>query len=119
MARGTCFNPFAFTPVPVTLVITIVYLGLAALLIVLHETVPRAPSGPIIYNSLNLTEAWLDLTTLTNGYHPYNSRRNDEVRDWLLTRIKSIIEENGVSWSTSPVKLRFHLNLETYILTRN
>lgn len=93
-------NPFAFSPMAVTLITAIVYLGLAIPLIVLHETVPRAPSNPVLYNGLNTTEAWLDLTTLTNGYHPYNSRRNDEVRNWLLTRIETILNDNDVSWNT-------------------
>jgi len=82
----------------VTLITTIVYLSIAIPLLVVHETVPRAPANPTLYNGLNTTEAWHDLTVLTNGYHPYNSRRNDVVRDWLLRRIESILEENEISW---------------------
>lgn len=84
----------------VTLITTIVYLSIAIAVIILHETVPRAPSNPTLYNGLNTTEAWLDLTELTNGYRPYNSRRNDVVRDWLLRRIETILVENQVSWTT-------------------
>lgn len=98
--RINCRNPFSFTPMAVTLITTIVYLSIAIAVIILHETVPRAPSNPTLYNGLNTTEAWLDLTELTNGYRPYNSRRNDVVRDWLLRRIETILEENQVSWTT-------------------
>jgi hypothetical protein len=46
-----------------------------------------------------LTEAWHDLQVLTKGYHPYNSHRNDEVRDWLLQRIQAILKRNGAEKS--------------------
>jgi hypothetical protein len=36
---------------------------------------------------------------LSNGYHPYNSRRNDDVRDWLLRRVESILDHNGVQYT--------------------
>ncbi len=107
MARVFCSNPVAFTPMAVTLITIIVYLGIAIPLIILHETVPRAPLNPVLYNGLNTTEAWLDLTELTNGYHPYNSHRNDEVHDWLLRRIETILAENEVTWSTE-TQVRFH-----------
>jgi len=35
---------------------------------------------------------------LSNGFHPYNSRRNDEVRNWLLTRIDDILHENDAKY---------------------
>ena len=56
---------------------------------------PHAPSNPTPVPGINLTEAWLDLQYLTNGFHPYNSRRNDEVRNWLLERIEYILAQNG------------------------
>jgi hypothetical protein len=84
----------------VTVITTIVYLSIAISLIIIHENVPHAPSNPVLYNGLNITEAWLDLTELTKGYRPYNSHRNDDVRDWLLRRIETILEENQVLLST-------------------
>jgi len=77
-----CFNPFAFSPMAVTLIITTVYILLLVPLLFIHTTVPAAPTNPTVYRGLNLTEAWLDLTQLTDGYHPFNSRRNDDVRNW-------------------------------------
>lgn len=92
-------NPLAFGSMPVTMVISAIYLALLIPLIVLHETVPKAPSIPD-YKGTNITEAWLDLTVLSNGYHPFNSKRNDEVRNWLLLRIGEILDENQVDWAT-------------------
>lgn len=90
------FNPIAFRPAGVTVVVIIAYLAVLVPLLVIHETVPPAPVSPTDHHGLNLTEAWWDLTELSNGYHPFNSRRNDEVRDWLLRRIEEILSENGV-----------------------
>ena len=98
-----CYNPFAFVPKVVTLTTAVVYLAIFIPLIVIHETVPSAPKNPTVYRGLNLTEAWLDLAELTNGYHPYNSRRNDEVRDWLLRRIAVVLDQNGVQYSSESV----------------
>lgn len=93
-------NPVAFRPVPVTLWTTIIYLALLVPLIILNETVPAPPSNSTPYAGVNLTEAWLDLATLTHAYRPYNSHNNDKVRDWLLLRIQQILDENGADWTT-------------------
>lgn len=98
LADMRCSNPFAFAPVAVTLVTAVVYLGILIPLLVIHETVPPAPQNPTLYGGLNLSEAWLDLAELSNGYHPFNSRRNDEVRNWLLLRIEGILKSNDASW---------------------
>ncbi|RHZ65897.1 hypothetical protein CDV55_106453 [Aspergillus turcosus] len=83
-------NPLGFTPWPVTVITSVVYLAIVVPLLVVHHVVPSAPhSSP---NGLNLTEAWADLQTLTNGFHPYNSHRNDEVHEWLLKRIHALID---------------------------
>jgi len=92
-------NPIAFTPLPVTIITSIVYLGLIIALLVIHLVVPSAPSNPTPVNGVNLTAAWHDLQSLTNGFHPYNSHRNDEVRDWLLRRIEAILGENGATYA--------------------
>lgn len=93
----------------VTVITTIVYLSIVIPLIIIHENVPHAPSNPVLYSGLNLTEAWLDLTELTQGYRPYNSHRNDDVRDWLLRRIEAILEENQIHLST--VRVRYQESL--------
>lgn len=91
-------NPFAFRPAQVTIWTTIVYLALLIPLIIINETVPPPPSSSTPRPGINLTEAWVDLSALTQGYHPYNSHKNDEVRDWLLLRIQQILDENEADW---------------------
>lgn len=88
MASRKARNPLAFTPWPVTIITTAIYLALLIPVLVIHHNVPSAPrTSP---KGLDLAEAWQDLQSLTSGFHPYNSRRNDEVRAWLLERIDAI-----------------------------
>ncbi|PSS00741.1 hypothetical protein BD289DRAFT_382440 [Coniella lustricola] len=93
-------NPFAFRPFQVTIWTTIIYLALLIPLVIINENVPSPPAGSADYAGVNLTEAWLDLATLTQGYHPYNSHNNDDVRSWLLLRIEDILERNGADWGS-------------------
>lgn len=93
-------NPFSFRPGPVTFWTTVTYLALLIPLIVINERTPPPP-GESPVQGVNLTQAWLDLSTLTRAYHPYNSRFNDVVRDFLLRRIRSILDANGVVWATA------------------
>lgn len=93
-------NPFAFKAYQVTIWTTIIYLALLIPLVIVNETVPTPPSGATGYAGVNLTEAWLDLAALTQGYHPYNSHKNDEVRTWLLLRIEEILGQNGADWNS-------------------
>lgn len=95
-------NPIAFRRGPVTFWTTIIYLAVLIPLIIVNETVPSAPERSP-FEGVNLDQAWLDLTTLTKGYHPYNSKNNDEVRDWLLLRIQQILDQNSASWKTDSV----------------
>ncbi|KAJ5477058.1 Vacuolar membrane protease [Penicillium diatomitis] len=83
-------NPLAFTPWPVTIITTAVYLALIIPLLVIHLNVPTAPRASPS-DGWNLTEAWHDLQALTRGFHPYNSRENDHVHAWLLERIDEIV----------------------------
>ncbi|ERF72867.1 hypothetical protein EPUS_08480 [Endocarpon pusillum Z07020] len=90
-------NPLAFTPGPVTFFTSIAYAALIIALIITHNTVPPAPQSPTPINGVNLTEAWQDLQVLTPTYHPYNSRSNDQVRNWLLRRVNNILKDNNVT----------------------
>ncbi|KAB5576029.1 hypothetical protein GE09DRAFT_1094416 [Coniochaeta sp. 2T2.1] len=92
-------NPLAFRRGPVTFWTTLIYLAILIPIVVVNETVPRAPKQSP-FAGVNLTEAWLDLTAITQDYHPYNSHANDKVRDYLLLRIQEILDQNGASWST-------------------
>ncbi|KAK3988359.1 hypothetical protein QBC44DRAFT_104595 [Cladorrhinum sp. PSN332] len=93
-------NPISFRPGPVTFWTTLIYLALLIPIIVINERNPPEPSGESPIEGVNLARAWLDLTTITRGHHPYNSHFNDEVREFLLKRVHSILDENGVSWTT-------------------
>ncbi|PGH20419.1 hypothetical protein AJ80_03564 [Polytolypa hystricis UAMH7299] len=84
------FNPIAFTPWPVTVISSLVYISLLIPIIVIQVVVPPAPKTDP--RGVNITEAWDDLQELTDGYHPFNSRRNDEVHQFLLERIEAIID---------------------------
>ena len=90
-------NPLGFTRWPVTVISTFVYLAIIIALLVVHTTVPSPPRSPTPIHGINLTEAWQDLQLLTSSYHPYNSRRNDQVHDWLIQRVESIVKENNAS----------------------
>lgn len=94
------WNPVKFTPLPVTVITTVVYVALFVALLVTHLVVPSAPSNP--GKGIDLVEAWRDLQEISNGFHPYNSRRNDDVRNWLLGRIEAILDSNGVNHSNDP-----------------
>lgn len=93
-------NPLAFRPGPVSFWTTIIYLALAVPLIWVHETVPPAPADRSLYQGLNLTEAWLDLQTISRAYHPYNSHENDLVREFIINRTKQILDRNDLSYTT-------------------
>ncbi|KAF1981471.1 endoplasmic reticulum metallopeptidase 1 [Aulographum hederae CBS 113979] len=93
------WNPFAFTPAPVQVFMVLVYAALFVSLLVIHLVVPDVPGSTP--KSISLDAAWLDLKHLSAGFHPYNSRFNDEVRDWLLHRIDQILKDNGVKYETA------------------
>ncbi|KAI1375126.1 peptidase family M28 family [Hypoxylon crocopeplum] len=96
-------NPVAFKPFPVTFWTTVAYVALLVPLLVIHETVPPPPSNPTLYSGLNLTKSWLDLTVLSRYYHPFNSRKNDDVHDWLLLELEGIKGRNGANDSSMVV----------------
>ncbi|KAF9886919.1 hypothetical protein FE257_010660 [Aspergillus nanangensis] len=83
-------NPLGFTPWPVSITTTLVYLALVIPLLVVHHVVPSSPkSNP---EGLDIDEAWADLQDLTRGFRPYNSHQNDVVHEWLLNRTKNILD---------------------------
>ncbi|KAI4210751.1 MAG: hypothetical protein LQ351_006427 [Letrouitia transgressa] len=88
------WNPIAFTPLPVTIIGSLVYAALITALLVVHHVIPSPPSSPTPIAGVNLTEAWQDLQTISTAFRPYNSHHNDKTRDWLLQRIESILQAN-------------------------
>lgn len=101
-------NPLAFRPLPVTIISGLVYCALFVSLLLAHHHTPAAPSSSVPFAGINITEAWFDLKFLTDGYHPYNSRRNDIVRNWLLQRLDEILESNNASYSIETARAQSH-----------
>ena len=98
MAKKSSWNPFAFVPAQVTIIISAVYIALFAGLLYVHHTVPSAPSNHTPAIGVNLTRAWLDLDFVSDGYHPIDSKRNDAVRSYLVKRIEETLEGNGAEY---------------------
>ena len=97
MAR-TSWNPIAFVPTQVTIISSIVYIALVAVLLWIHTVVPSAPSNPTPVKGINLTAAWLDLERITDGFHPFDSHQNEVVREYLISRIEEILKENEAEY---------------------
>ena len=98
MARKWSWNPIAFAPKQVTLTASVIYIALFTLLLWVHTTVPNAPSSPTPAQGINLTEAWLDLSYISDGFHPIDSKRNEAVRAYLVKRTRQILEKNGAQY---------------------
>lgn len=98
MAKKSSWNPIAFVPTQVTLISTAVYIALFTILIWVNNTVPSAPKSSTPVDGVNLTQTWLDLSRITDGYHPIDSRKNGEVKAYLLQRIEEILEQNDVDY---------------------
>ncbi|KAI9737509.1 MAG: hypothetical protein M1834_009664 [Cirrosporium novae-zelandiae] len=88
-------NPIGFTPLPVTFITSIIYIALLIIVLVVHNVLPSTPKNSP--NGIDLIEAWSDLQTLSKAFHPFNSPENDNIRNWLLGRVESILQDNNVS----------------------
>ncbi|KAL3232183.1 Uncharacterized protein RNJ44_04099 [Nakaseomyces bracarensis] len=55
-----------------------------------YKFVLPSPSSNDIGHEL-LESAWLDLQHITSSFHPYGSRANDDVHDYILNRVESLI----------------------------
>lgn len=95
MARKTSYNPLAFQPTQVTLIASAIYVALFTILLWNHHAVPPSPNDPVPFKGINLTTAWLDLDFISDGFHPWGSRRNGVVREFLIERVRGIVGENG------------------------
>ncbi|KAK0934312.1 hypothetical protein LTR29_014110 [Friedmanniomyces endolithicus] len=101
MAKKYSWNPIAFVPAQVTIIASAVYIALSTLLLWNHWTVPTAPRDPTPVKGINQTQAWLDLDFITDGFHPFGSRRNDVVEKYLSGRIEAILKSNGVGYDVA------------------
>ncbi|KAI9699604.1 MAG: hypothetical protein M1820_007104 [Bogoriella megaspora] len=92
----------AFSPVLVTVVTVLAYAVLIVFLLYTHHVVPEAPTWVSTYPAVDIAGAWQDLQVLSSRFHHYNTRRNDEVRNWLLRRIETLLKSNNASFRTEP-----------------
>ncbi|KAK4548610.1 hypothetical protein LTR36_009520 [Oleoguttula mirabilis] len=98
MAKRSSWNPIAFVPAQVSIIASAIYIALFAILLWAHFIVPTAPSTPTPVDGVNLTQAWLDLDFISNGFHPYDSKFNDVVRGYLVQRIEEILQHNEAEY---------------------
>lgn len=94
MAKTTrSFNPLAFLKAQVTTIGSLIYVAALVAIIYTHVSVPPAPRSASPVDGINLTQAWRDLEFISDGYHPWSSRRNGEVRSYLLSRLDAILHD--------------------------
>ncbi|KAL9070575.1 MAG: hypothetical protein Q9157_005762 [Trypethelium eluteriae] len=93
--------PIAFSPIPVTIIVVLVYAALFVSLLYTHLVVPPSPSRVSTYPAVDGDVAWRDLQELSNGFHHFNTHRNDEIHNWLLHRIESILRKNKVEFDAN------------------
>lgn len=94
MAKTTrSWSPLAFLAAQVTIIGSLIYAAAFVVVIYQHVYVPAAPRSATPINGINLTQAWRDLEFISDGYHPWSSRRNDEVRNYLLQRIEDVLSD--------------------------
>lgn len=93
-------NPLEFRHGPVNFFTTVIYLALIVPLLYVHETVPSPPAEEALSSGLSLSEAWRDLLNITREFHPYNSRANEQVREFLMERSRQILTRNNIHYTT-------------------
>ncbi|KAA8895749.1 hypothetical protein FN846DRAFT_922098 [Sphaerosporella brunnea] len=85
----------AFRPLSVTLLTVATYIAILGVLLYIHLVPPPVASrGELDSWGVDFDAAWQDLRVLTAEFRPYNARRNDDVRDYLLNRIEDIVKRN-------------------------
>lgn len=86
---------FRFRKTTVSLLAVLSYLVLAALYVYdrIHYSFSLPTDDP--YSMRLLDDAWLDLQNITSSYHPYASRDNDRVHDYLLSRISAVTNSSS------------------------
>ncbi|KAH8826949.1 putative zinc metalloprotease [Flagelloscypha sp. PMI_526] len=75
-----------YRTIPVSIVAFLSYLAIFVAIQVTDE----APPIPKDWLGLNLTEAYTDLSQITQNPHPYNSHANAFVHDYILNRLQAL-----------------------------
>ncbi|KIP09032.1 hypothetical protein PHLGIDRAFT_126626 [Phlebiopsis gigantea 11061_1 CR5-6] len=84
-------SPSRFSPGPVSVLTLILFAVIFGAVLVTDQT----PGIPTKQNGLSLQQAYHDLHEITARPHPYISHANDDVRAFLLSRIKPIVDSRS------------------------
>lgn len=85
---------FRFRKTNFSIVLLLTSLVIAAIAVLerqQYKFVLPKPSDDFKYKLLE--DAWLDLQHITFTFHPYSSRANDEVHDYILRRVKELTKD--------------------------
>lgn len=91
------WNPFTSIDGRISITTTIVYVAAVASVVVSSIRLPSLPTDSESSKGINITEAWDDLSYLSQRYHPFISYDLDAVHDWLVQRVQSILADNHAS----------------------
>ena len=61
------YNPLAFRPRSVNLILSAVYIAFLTGLLIVHYRIPSAPAVDVPFAGVNISEAFLDLQTAREG----------------------------------------------------
>ncbi|KAJ8488101.1 hypothetical protein ONZ45_g14086 [Pleurotus djamor] len=82
-------SAFSFRKWPTTVLVVLTYAAILSSVLVTDEL----PDIPENQKGLDVDQAYTDLRMITAHPHPYNSHANDDVRSYILGRVKDITKE--------------------------
>ncbi|KAI0343578.1 hypothetical protein BDW22DRAFT_1356037 [Trametopsis cervina] len=88
--KGWITAPFKFHPVPVSVLVFLLYAAVFTSVLVTDET----PGVPKNQRGLDLCEAYNDLHAITARPRPVTSHANDAVHDYILHRLRPIVNSS-------------------------
>lgn len=80
---------FGFNKAPFSLLFVLTYAIILLISSVVQSGDPSVESPPE-YPAKYLSNAWMDLQQISREFHPYNSRANDRVHDYILNQVSDI-----------------------------
>lgn len=88
-------STFGFNKAPFSLlfVLTFAFIILGSSIIQSEE-----PDVESVYPLKFLSNAWIDLQQISRDFHPYNSRANDRVHDYILSQVTDIAIDSDNSY---------------------
>ncbi|CCH62259.1 hypothetical protein TBLA_0G03220 [Henningerozyma blattae CBS 6284] len=88
---------FRFRKTNISIFLLVTYACIGLIYIYDHTRYKITLPNPLLEPELNslMESAWLDLQNVTSTFHPYGSRDNDRVHDYLKFRIQQIVSTNN------------------------